>query len=711
MKKIDAVLHEALLRNGRVAPEQLEAAESEAQKKHVSLFDELVAAGFMTERALLALLSGELRMPFADLTDESPDRAACARVPQKIAAYYGFLPLRMGERGLTAGVARPLELKVLDDIRVQLGFEIEQILMTSADIAEGMRACYGGTADTIEKIASQVPRDGHPGQEQEKVEDIERLAGDASIVKLVNQIILDAWRKRATDIHIEPYRQEVSIRYRVDGILYDSPVPPEMKGFVNAIISRIKIMSNLNIVERRLPQDGRAVVKVADQMLDLRISTIPTQFGESVVIRILPTKMLFDLEKLGLSKEDQSLFEEFIKKPHGIVFVTGPTGSGKTTTLYACLTRINTRDRKIITIEDPIEYEMPGVTQIQVQPEVGLDFARGLRSILRHDPDVIMVGEVRDLETAEIAIRVALTGHLVFSTLHTNDAASGITRLVDIGLEPYLVASSVEAFIAQRLIRMVCPDCKYEDLEAPKELRRVIARGIGLPVEEVRVFRGKGCNRCGGTGFFGRTAIYEIIRVDERIKELILQKASAGQIRKAALQAGMRSLAQDGWQKTVAGLTTPEEVLRVTEADERDGEREVPPPEEKGAEEERLPAGTDDRRVFIRLNSSISVRYKVFRSDDELIRRGLRPEEFSVTRNISAGGILFVSSEALIPGQILELYIDLPFSGETVECLARVVRVQDAGKKFDIGACFLDLTSAQRARLEKFVQSESELKS
>jgi type II secretory ATPase GspE/PulE/Tfp pilus assembly ATPase PilB-like protein len=719
MKKIDTILHDGLIKNGVLGQEQLDAAVQEAEKSQESLFTVIMRGNLITEQSLLQLLAKELSMPFADLYHVTIDKSVSSRVPQKVAKYYKFLPVALSDRGLTVGVCYPLELTVLDEVRVQLGLEIEQLLMTSTDLAEGMRICYGAPSETIGNIASQVFKDGRQEEVHEKVEDIARLAGDASIIKLVNQIIIDAYQKRATDIHIEPYRQDVSIRYRVDGILYDSPLLPEMKGLINAIISRIKIMSNLNIVERRLPQDGRAVVKVADQVLDLRISTIPTQFGESVVIRVLPTLMLFDLAKLGLSKKDQALFDLFIQKPHGIIFVTGPTGSGKTTTLYACLTKINKRDRKIITIEDPIEYEMPGVTQIQVQPEIGLDFARGLRSILRHDPDVIMVGEVRDLETAEIAIRVALTGHLVFSTLHTNDAASGITRLMDIGLEPYLVASSVEAFVAQRLIRMICPQCKYEDQEASKELKRMIAHSIGVTFEEARIFRGKGCTHCGGTGYFGRSAIYEIIQVDDAIKELILQKASAGQIKKAALQRGMRTLAQDGWHKTVAGLTTPEEIIRVTEAGELNQEESsgVPQgrPSSGGSSQER-PSQDDSvdpwaaKRAFKRVDNSVGIRYRVYRQGEDLTHRGQRPDKISVTKDISAGGLLFVSDEILTTGQILELYIDLPRSRETVDCLARVVKVADMGNRFDVSVCFLDLTGAQRARLDEYVNAESEEK-
>jgi type II secretory ATPase GspE/PulE/Tfp pilus assembly ATPase PilB-like protein len=706
MNKTDNIFCQALIKKGILSQEALDPLVREAESSLQPLNRVILKHKLVTEKTMLEILSEEFKIPMVDIKSLALEKALINRIPPKIVYYYKFLPLKIFEYSLTVAVSYPLDIKTQDEIRTQLGLELEIVLASSHDIAEALGKYYNVTTATVEKIASSMPQQSpatHP-EAAEKLEDIEKLAGDASIIKLVNQIILEAWRKRSTDIHIEPYRAGVSLRYRVDGILYEENVPPEIKNFINAIISRIKIMSNLNIVERRLPQDGRAVVKVAEQVLDLRISTIPTPFGESVVIRILPTQMLFNLEKLGLAKKDQALFESFIEKPHGIIFVTGPTGSGKTTTLYTCLSKINTRDRKIITIEDPIEYEMSGITQIQVMPEVGLDFARGLRSILRHDPDVIMVGEVRDLETAEIAIRVALTGHLVFSTLHTNDAASGITRLIDIGVEPYLVASSVEAFIAQRLVRVICPDCKYEDKAAPVELKRLIARDLGLAIADVNISRGKGCSNCNFTGFFGRTAIYEIITIDDVIKDLIIKKAPSGAIKKAAVSRGMRTLAQDGWYKVIQGVTTPEEVMRVTTAEDN----KAPGEPVAGSDQDALSQTTleHDRRTFIRLSSNINLRYKVFHSEEELFSRGFRPEEFSLTRNISAGGLLFISREPLVFGSILELNVDLPVNQETVQCLARVVRVSESDKKgiFEIGVCFLDLTGAQRQKLEQYVE-------
>lgn len=730
-KKLDIILAETLTEKGLTTKETLEPLLKEVDISGESLQQILVKRKVCLEKDVLNILAQELKLACLNLKGISLDKSVLDNVPLKIASYYRFIPIGIKDRVLTIAVSSPLDIKTQDEIRTHLGFDIEMVLSCSDDILESLKKYYGFAADTVRDISSGVSEGLGPLQEElrEKVEDIERLAEDASVIKLVNQIILEGYKKRATDIHIEPCREGVNLRYRTDGLLYETNVPPEIKNFLNAIISRIKIMSNLNIVERRLPQDGRAIVKVGEQVLDLRISTIPTPFGESVVIRILPTKMLFSLEKLGLPKKDLQTFERLIQKPHGIIFVTGPTGSGKTTTLYTCLSRINTKEHKIITIEDPIEYEMSAITQIQVMPEIGLDFARGLRSILRHDPDVIMVGEVRDLETAEIAIRVALTGHLVFSTLHTNDAASGITRLVDIGVEPYLLASSVEAFIAQRLIRVICSDCKYEDKTIPEELKEMIDRDIGLapsliglgraiPVglkskEEVKIFRGKGCPNCNFTGFFGRTAIYEILVIDEAIKELILKKATSNQIKKVALSRGMRTLRQDGWQKVIAGITTPEEVMKVTSAEEQVLSSGLFPDDTSGSrqswekETNTLLPGRAERRSYQRLNSKVNLRYKVFKSQGELLRRGFTPEQLSVTKDISAGGLLFFSNEVLPIGSILELNLELPNGGESIECLARVVRVEEIEeeKNYHIAVCFLDITGAQRARLNRYVES------
>lgn len=703
MTKTDSFLSEALVKQGSFSRQALDGLLKEAQDSSQSLASVLISRKGIPEQEILNILARELKLSSVDIKALSIDKSLIEKVPLRIASYYKFLPLKLNGRALSIAVAEPLEVKTQDEIRTQLGYDIEVVLALSGDIREGLKKYYGLAAGTLERISpASSPGEGlaaAPGNEI--VEDIEKLAGEATVINLVNQIILEGWKKRATDIHLEPYRQGITLRYRVDGLLYDATLASEMKGFRNAIISRIKIMSNLNIVERRIPQDGKAVVKVAEQMLDLRISTIPTAFGESLVIRILPTQMLFSLEKLGLGRKDLQIFEALIQKPHGIIFVTGPTGSGKTTTLYTCLSRINTRERKIISIEDPIEYEIPGVTQIQVMPDVGMDFARGLRSILRHDPDVIMVGEVRDLETAEIAIRVALTGHLVFSTLHTNDAASGVTRLIDIGVEPYLVSSSVEAFIAQRLIRLLCNACKYEDKQAPQELKEMIARDIGLSSAEIKIFRGKGCASCNFTGFFGRAAIYEILLLDEELRALILKKTPSGQLKKIAIsKGGMRTLRQDGWQKVILGLTTPEEVMKATSAEESSISHAPEPSLQHPALEEK--------RTYRRLDKQAILHYKVFRSQEELLRQGYRLEQLNVTKNISAGGLLFTSAEAIAIGSILELKIELPEGGEPIECLSKAVRIEEReqNKNYDIAVCFLDVTSAQRARLDKYIETK-----
>jgi type II secretory ATPase GspE/PulE/Tfp pilus assembly ATPase PilB-like protein len=721
LKKYDKVLYEIVTGQGLISEEAIRPVVKEVESSGGTLVEALAGKGLVPEKKMLELIAENLHLSFVDLKTYPVDTSIIKKIPVRIASYYKFIPLEVKDGTLRIAVSYPLDIKTQDEIRMQLGYDIEAVLSCAEDIIDGLRKHYGLAADTLHDIMSQ--KSTGPGMKEageEKIEDIEKLIEDASVIKLVNQIILEGWRKRATDIHIEPYRGGVALRYRIDGILYDANVPAEIRHFIDAIISRIKIMSNLNIVERRLPQDGRAIVKVQNQVLDLRVSTMPTPFGESIVVRILPTQLLFSLEKLGLAGNDLKVLEDLVRKPHGIIFITGPTGSGKTTTLYACLNTINTKDRKIITLEDPIEYEMQGITQIQVQPEIDFDFARGLRSVLRHDPDVIMVGEVRDLETAEIAVRVALTGHLVFSTLHTNDAASGITRLIDIGVEPYLVVSSIEAFIGQRLIRVICPHCKYEDTSAPQELKEMIRKELGLRrASEAKIYRAKGCARCNNTGFFGRTAIYEVLLVDEDIKDLILKKSPANQIRRTAISKGMRTLRQDGWSKVIAGTTTPEEVMRVSPA-EKDApggsvdETLTNDRSDAGAEETHtaiwkkgvLVKNADtlvgDRRVYARVDYNVNFRYKILGTEEETKRVSKLPDHAGATKDISAGGLLFVSNVPLRMDSILEIRLELPDEKAPVECLGRVVRVTEKvlDRTYDIGICFLDIRGADRTRLK-----------
>jgi len=566
-----------LINKNLITPEQLEMGLQEQSKSGGLLGVILIKKGFLKEDDFLKTLSEQLSLPFVKFKELAIDPLAVKKVPAKFAWHYKVMPIKFENDKLIIASFDPL--RSLDDLRLFLGYELKPVVASESEIMEAIKENYGVGAETVEGIMAKTPKEvkSHDGaKEAGRIEDIEKLAEDASVVKLVNQIILEAYQKRATDIHIEPFRGKMNIRYRIDGILYNANVPDDIERFFLAIISRIKIMSRLNIVERRLPQDGRCVIKVGQEELDLRISIIPTRYGEGMVIRILPMNMLFSLEKLGLVPEDLELLEGLIKKPHGIILVTGPTGSGKSTTLYGCLNEIKSSKNKIITIEDPIEYELEGIIQIQVLPEIGFSFAQGLRSMLRHDPDIMMVGEIRDFETAELAIRSALTGHLVFSTLHTNDAAGAVARLLNIGIEPYLVASSVEAFIAQRLVRLICPECKKIDTTVPEKIRSIITQDMskskaGLfhsKTEAIKFYRGQGCKECNFTGFKGRTAIHEILVVDKSIRELMLKKASTDEIRDKVVSQGMKTLRLCGWRKVIEGLTTPDEILRVTQATE-----------------------------------------------------------------------------------------------------------------------------------------------
>ena len=553
-----------LIEEGIVSPEDIEKALREQKKSGKFLCTVLIEMGLVQEDSILPILAKQMSLSFVKIKSLHIEPQVISKVPAKFAIHYKLMPIKLENNTITIAVTDPLDVHTLDDLRLLLGIEVKAILAGEKDILEAIREYYGVGAETLEQIASE----NKTAAEQagfEKNEDIETLAEDASIIKFVNQLFSQAVSERASDIHIEPYEDELKVRIRVDGILYDTPIPPTIKHFQLAIISRIKIMASLNIAERRLPQDGRIKVKLQNRDIDLRVSTIPTSFGESVQIRLLSSLSFLTLENLGFCEDDRKKIEQAIKKPHGIIFVTGPTGAGKSSTLYASLAKINSSSIKIITVEDPIEYQLKGATQIQVMPKIGLTFAAGLRSILRHDPDVIMVGEVRDYETAEVAIRASLTGHLVLSTLHTNDAAGAVTRLVDMGVEPFLVSSSLECLIAQRLVRLICPDCK-----TPVKIPESAFKDFNLPgkEKETRVYNGKGCPACKFSGYRGRTGIYEIIPMNETIREMVIQKASSQQIKKKAVEMGMRTLRQDGWLKIAGGLTTIEEVMRVTQQEE-----------------------------------------------------------------------------------------------------------------------------------------------
>lgn len=512
------------------------------------------------EREVLEWLSQEYGVGFLPLESVEADREVLALFPARILLKEELLPLRREQGTIEVATCRLFSTRGLDTLRSLTGLRLKLVLVPREALLREMKKNLGVGADTIgaldEEKSVQVV--------DENTEDSNLDAGaedEASIIRFVNQVLKDAIELRASDIHLEPFEHEFRIRYRIDGELQEIPLPAQLKQFQPAIVSRVKILSHLNIAEKRLPQDGRIKVRIEDNEVDIRVSVIPMLHGEAVVMRLLrQNSTLRGLSQIGLGARELACFRRVLDLPHGIVLVTGPTGSGKTSTLYTALNEINDEVRKIITIEDPVEYQLRGVNQIQVSEKAGLTFARGLRSILRHDPDVVLIGEIRDRETAQIAVQASLTGHLVFSTLHTNDAPGAVTRLVDMGVEPYLVASSLEAVLGQRLVRVLCPECKVPDTSAHAKAFRS-RMGIG-PDEEL--FKGVGCRHCRQTGFFGRHAIFEWMDTDENIRRMILENASTDQIRAAARAAGMRTLSEDGWRLVAEGITTVEEVLGVT---------------------------------------------------------------------------------------------------------------------------------------------------
>ncbi len=563
--KDNILIGQMLIDQKLITPEQLDAGLKEQRKTNDFICAALVKLKFAPEDKLYSTLSRQLNIPYVKLASLNIASGIIMKVPAKYASHYKVIPIEFADNTLTIAMTDPLDVRTLDDIRLLLGVEVKSVLSSESDIRDAIRKYYGVGAETLEKIIDQ--QDTQAQQQKDRAEDIDSMAEDASIIKFVNQILSEAVRDRATDIHIEPFKDELRTRYRIDGVLYDINIPETIKYFHPAIVSRIKIMAQLNIAERRLPQDGRIKIKINEEEIDLRVSTLPTAFGEGVHIRILSSRFFLDLEKIGLMPDELKIIGEVIKKPHGVIFVTGPTGSGKSTTLYAALAKINSAGIKIITIEDPVEYQLRGVNQLQVNPQIGFTFANALRHILRHDPDVIMVGEVRDYETAEIAIRSALTGHLVFSTLHTNDAAGAVTRLLDMGVEPFLVSSSLECLIAQRLVRLICEKCKTP-VKNKEEILREMSRDIKFDANKAEIFEGKGCEACRFTGYRGRTGIHEIIVMQDAIREMILERASSQQIKQKAVLLGMRTLRQDGLQKVLSGLTTFTEVVRVTQQEE-----------------------------------------------------------------------------------------------------------------------------------------------
>ena len=517
-----------------------------------------------TEEDVLRWLAQEYGLAFTTLEDVEPDRQLLSLFPARILLKEELLPLKRLNGTVEVATSRLFATQGLDALKTMTGLNLKPILATSEVIQREIKKRLGVGADTIgtldEEKGLQVLDENAEGNNLNEGEEDE-----ASIIRFVNQVLKDAIELRASDIHLEPFEDEFRIRYRIDGELQEVSVPAQLKRFQPAIVSRVKILSHLNIAEKRLPQDGHIKIRLDDAEVDIRVSVIPMLHGEAVVMRLLrQNSTLRGLAEIGMNTRELEHFRHVLGLPHGIILVTGPTGSGKTSTLYTALNEINDAVRKIITVEDPVEYQLKGINQIQVNEKSGLTFARGLRSILRHDPDVILIGEIRDAETAQIAVQASLTGHLVFSTLHTNDAPGALTRLVDMGVEPYLVASSLEAVLAQRLVRVLCPHCKQPDNSPTAQSFKT---KLGIAAHKM-IFKSVGCRECRNTGFFGRHAIFEWMDTDEEIRQLILQSASTDQVRNAARRGGMRTLAEDGWRLVAAGITTVEEVLSVTTAKE-----------------------------------------------------------------------------------------------------------------------------------------------
>jgi general secretion pathway protein E len=541
-------LGEMLIERRLIAAEDLDRALGIQRERGEKLGKILVDLGFVAMRDVLAALSDQLSVPLVSVEAPPPVSPETEGLTPRFMRQCKFLPVAIQDSTLTIAMADPLDFETLSAVRGFTGMRVQPALAAEQEILDAIGKYFG-----VEEKASPEFQ-GDLAEASEDLEHLRDMASEAPVIRLVNAAIAQALEKRASDIHIEPFEKEFRLRFRVDGVLYNQEAPPrELKA---AIISRVKLMAKLNIAERRLPQDGRIKIKILGREVDLRVSTLPTLYGESVVMRLLDRSAgdFYDLERLGYDAHMLARMEHFTSMPHGIFLVTGPTGSGKSTTLYSALKRINQPDKKIITIEDPVEYQMDGINQIHVNPQIGLTFASGLRHIVRQDPDVIMVGEIRDRETADVAIRAALTGHFVYSTLHTNDAPSAITRLADMGVENYLLSSSLVAVLAQRLVRVICDRCK-----APDGVRTT-PEG-----ETIDCWRGTGCEECFGTGFTGRVGIFELMELDDELRRLIMANADAAQITSAARRAGMHSLREDGWSKVKSGQTTAAEVLRVTQ--------------------------------------------------------------------------------------------------------------------------------------------------
>jgi type IV pilus assembly protein PilB len=561
-------LGEMLVKDRIITQEDLESALQKQQETGTSLGHILVELGLASEWEMAAALGKQLNVPFITLSHYEIDRQVLESIPESIVRKYKIVPVDKTGDTLTIALSDPSNIYLLDELRLLTKCQIIPVISFESDIAEAINRYYSRDENHFEEMLKDITEQEMEvikEEEEAEAEDDTDLAvevNDAPVIQLVNLIITEAIKAKASDIHIEPYEKSLRLRYRIDGVLQEMTPPP--KKFQNAIISRIKILSELDIAERRLPQDGRFKVRIQNRSIDFRVSVCPTAFGEKVVIRILDQSMLMlHLSDLGFEQHILNKFEAQIRQPWGMLLVTGPTGSGKSTTLYSALSTINDPRKNIITIEDPIEYQLKGINQVQAKPEIGLTFAEGLRSFLRQDPDIIMVGEVRDLETAEIAVKAALTGHLVLSTLHTNDAPSSINRMTNMGVEPFLVTASVNMIVAQRLVRRICENCK----EVYKATPDILA-ALGLQdSKEVKIYKGVGCDRCRMTGYKGRVALYEVMMVSDRMRDSIIEGVSSGNLKRIAIEEGMETLRHAGTKKILEGITTPEEVIATTIAD------------------------------------------------------------------------------------------------------------------------------------------------
>ncbi len=564
------ILKDALRESGAVDQKKLDECIRLEEETGQSLDKILLKKGYVSEDDILGVFSRSFGLPYLETLDDCKvPNDFVQKVPVQFARNHNLVAIGQENGTVRVATCAPLEINPMDDLASLLGAEVEPVLSSRSEIANLISRAYKAKADVVDEALGDFEDEDIVGlsKEIEESEDLLDMANKAPIIKLINMILFQALKMRASDIHLQPFEDRLQIRYRIDGILYDMEAPP--KKVQEAIISRIKVMGKMDIAERRLPQDGSTSIRLGDSDVDIRLSSVPTLHGERIVMRLLDKgARLYDLEEIGFTERDMELFVKYIDYPNGILFVTGPTGSGKTTTLYSALKRINAAEINVMTIEDPIEYQLAGISQIQVSNKKGLTFASGLRSLLRQDPDVMMVGEVRDVETARIAIQAAQTGHLVFSTLHTNDAAGAITRMLDIGIEPYLVSSSVICVMAQRLVRLICQECR-EGIE-PSEMDLKKMQEIGLDSKRLpggRVWKGRGCEACFGTGFTGRTGIYEILPIDDLVRNQIMDRVGSNTIKKTAVERGMKTLRMDGIEKVIKGQTTLDEVMKVTLTD------------------------------------------------------------------------------------------------------------------------------------------------